>query len=624
MTQQTAIADAELLLAYARERSADAFASLVNRYAGMVHGVGLRITGSREDAQDVVQECFLQLAAQAAQITQPLPAWLHTLARGRAIDMVRRRATRERHERQSMRPEAVPLSLEQWDTLCQHVDAAIEALPDELRIPLIGQYLQGRTQQDLAHTGGVNQATISRRIERAVEQLREHLKRSGADVPEAAIGAALAELVGQSTLPAELMGKLTKIGLSGTGAASAVKSISPAWVAAGAVTLLVLSGGAIWWMQASGRPQGLVQNTNTGATAMAASTAPGTAASSPLRRENGKVWIDGLLPGQRDTNPYAQGLSILFRQLGRKDADYIRVMGYSGIAFSLQMDLSGPIDQEGSYDVAWWPNDSYAFNLRYEFLGQAFGRELRWIRCDIPEYNAAPAKAYQTRFEPAIIDAINQGFPVLAQQDAAVLATGYDTASHTPVLLWPSPGQPVFGPANNGIPWGIYVPGRALTALSPDAAELQSLRWAIALWDEAAAATAKGWDASQILTGSKAYATWLDLLQQQKDGVGRGRRSWDNNLMIHLRYNRAAAVAYLRDLAARRSGAVADHLSAAASLYQQVLDEANRAPLPTDFRNSPSLLPQKLQEYTDSVRRISQLEAQAINEIRQALATAGT
>lgn len=350
-------------------------------------------------------------------------------------------------------------------------------------------------------------------------------------------------------------------------------------------------------------------------------TANAPAATEPLRRENGKVWIDGTGPGSPDTSPYAQGLSILFKHLGRQDADYIRVMGYSGVAFALQMDLSGPI-RDGKYDVAWWPNDSYAFNLRAEFLGRAFGRELRQIACDQAAFRADARQEYQKRFEPAIIQAIDQGLPVLGQQDAAVLVIGYDQTNHTPILVWPSPGQPVFGPSDNGIPWGIFVPGKPLEPLTQDQAERESLRWAVSLWDETAAATAKDWDASKILTGSKAYATWLELLQQQKDGVGLGRDSWDNNLMIHLRYNRAAAVAYLRDLAKRQPAPAADHLRAAADLYQQVLDDANRAPFWGQFNNNPAIRPHKLDEYTQIVRRASLLEAQAIDEIRQAIPAA--
>ena len=132
MSAQDTTADVDLLRAYARERSAEAFAELVRRYAALVYSVGLRITRNREDAQDIAQECFLQLAAQAARIVQPLPAWLHTLARSRAIDLIRRRGARQRHEQGAIRPDSSVLSLDEWEALSAQVDEAIEKLPDDL------------------------------------------------------------------------------------------------------------------------------------------------------------------------------------------------------------------------------------------------------------------------------------------------------------------------------------------------------------------------------------------------------------------------------------------------------------------------------------------------------------
>ena len=132
--------------------------------------------------------------------------------------------------------------------------------------------------------------------------------------------------------------------------------------------------------------------------------------------------------------------------------------------------------------------------------------------------------------------------------------------------------------------------------------------------------TVKDRDTSKILTGSKAYATWLQLLQQQANGEGLGRDSWDNNMIFHLRYNRTSAADYLRDLATHQPPAVADHLRTASDLYQQVADDAARAPLWGQFAGNPEVRPQKLQEYTDIIRQASQDEAQAIDEIRQAIA----
>jgi hypothetical protein len=84
-----------------------------------------------------------------------------------------------------------------------------------------------------------------------------------------------------------------------------------------------------------------------------------------------------------------------------------------------------------------------------------------------------------------------------------------------------------------------------------------------------------------------------------------------------MRYNRTAAVAYLRDLATRRPPAVAAHISAAADRYQKVCDDVRRAPLWGQFKSNPEVRPAKLQEYTDMVRRCGQWEAEAIAELRQ-------
>src|SRR5689334_17194866 len=49
---------AELLREFVRARCGTAFAELVRRYAGLVTGTALRVTGSREAAEDVAQEVF--------------------------------------------------------------------------------------------------------------------------------------------------------------------------------------------------------------------------------------------------------------------------------------------------------------------------------------------------------------------------------------------------------------------------------------------------------------------------------------------------------------------------------------------------------------------------------------
>jgi RNA polymerase sigma factor (sigma-70 family) len=90
--------DGALLAKYARSRDAEAFAELIRRHANLVFATARRITHNHDDAHDVSQECFLELARRAAQIDAPLPAWLHRVASTRALNLIRDAATRRRYE----------------------------------------------------------------------------------------------------------------------------------------------------------------------------------------------------------------------------------------------------------------------------------------------------------------------------------------------------------------------------------------------------------------------------------------------------------------------------------------------------------------------------------------------
>ena len=54
--------DHALLERWLTNRDAEAFREIVDRYAGMVYGTCTRILRNPDDAEDVAQECFLQLA----------------------------------------------------------------------------------------------------------------------------------------------------------------------------------------------------------------------------------------------------------------------------------------------------------------------------------------------------------------------------------------------------------------------------------------------------------------------------------------------------------------------------------------------------------------------------------
>jgi RNA polymerase sigma factor (sigma-70 family) len=262
--------DVALLRRYFANGDAGAMAELVRRHAGVVFGAARRITGNREDAEDIAQGCFLELLrsggkiAGAGDAASPSAAgWLHCAAVHRALDAIRNDRTRRRHEREAARLRADAAQTAQWwEQIAPQVDAAIEQLPAELREPLILHYLQGRSQAEVAQLTGVSQPTVSRRLEDAVGQLRRKL---GQASMLSVAGAGLGPLLMQHALtepPASLTTSLGKMAVAGVGAcgmtmpAAATGAWNLSWIVKSAIALAILiAAGTIWMAVIAGLRQ---------------------------------------------------------------------------------------------------------------------------------------------------------------------------------------------------------------------------------------------------------------------------------------------------------------------------------------------------------------------------------
>lgn len=233
----------ELLLdRYATDGDPAAFRGLVERYAGLVYGISLRITGDRQMAEDVSQECFFELACKARTVRENVAGWLHSVATSRSLNVLRARKRRAQREQVKASGEIDAVEASEWSELQPLIDRALNGLSDDLRLPIIYHYLQGQSQQQVAERLGTNQATVSRRLQRGVEALRQRLQGLGVMTTVAAV----TSLFGQSSAQAastSLTMSLAKIGVGGVGVTVAKSSLGG--VLSSPILLIALAGNVL-------------------------------------------------------------------------------------------------------------------------------------------------------------------------------------------------------------------------------------------------------------------------------------------------------------------------------------------------------------------------------------------
>ena len=213
-----------LLRQFARTGDAEAFAEITRRYAGLVYGTCLRVTGDAERARDATQDTFLQLLKQAGQVAGSPGGWLHRVATRRALDLVRRDNARRQRE-EAFAADALQES-DVWADISPLVDEAMDEIEPDQRELLLRHFLQGQSTVQMASAEGVSQPTMSRRVEGALEQLRERLRKKGVGVAAAALGTMMAGAAQEA--PAAVLAELGKIALAGSGLATASTSAATA------------------------------------------------------------------------------------------------------------------------------------------------------------------------------------------------------------------------------------------------------------------------------------------------------------------------------------------------------------------------------------------------------------
>ncbi len=166
----------------------EALADIYDRHARLVYSLAFRIVGSQDEAEEVVQDVFVQAWKQAAKFDRArgaVVAWLLMMTRSRAIDRLRaNRGLPTAGEISevpdpadpSFGPEVRTLTAEQL----AKVHAAIQALPLVQRITIELAYYEGLTHLEIAERLEQPLGTVKTRIRLGLMKVRDAVLETGA------------------------------------------------------------------------------------------------------------------------------------------------------------------------------------------------------------------------------------------------------------------------------------------------------------------------------------------------------------------------------------------------------------------------------------------------------------
>jgi len=147
--------------------------------------VAYRLTGNVDDARDLVQESLLRIR-RGLQTYEPgsLEGWLARIVTNVFLDEMRKKKRRPVHALPDNPDLVLPATAAADDAadaagLSTEIQAAINALPEECRVPLVLCDVADRSYEDIAATLGVPIGTVRSRLHRGRRMLRAELTSRG-------------------------------------------------------------------------------------------------------------------------------------------------------------------------------------------------------------------------------------------------------------------------------------------------------------------------------------------------------------------------------------------------------------------------------------------------------------
>lgn len=169
------------------------FARLVDIYSSPVYRLGLHMLGNAQDAEDVLQNTFLNALTHLSSFEgrSTVSTWLYRIAANEALMLIRKKKPEVSLESSENTGEKVavedlkPTEFADWSALPEEellsneskkiLDSMIQILPESLRIVFILRDIEGLSIKETADALYLTETNIKTRLLRARLFLRERL-----------------------------------------------------------------------------------------------------------------------------------------------------------------------------------------------------------------------------------------------------------------------------------------------------------------------------------------------------------------------------------------------------------------------------------------------------------------
>ncbi|GAA3513996.1 RNA polymerase sigma factor SigE [Aeromicrobium panaciterrae] len=158
------------------------WASIVAEHSARVYRLAYRLTGNRQDAEDLTQDVFIRVF-RSLDTYEPgnFPGWLHRITTNLFLDRVRRKSRLrmdnfgEGAEDRLLSAEVLPESAVHDANFDPDIEAALASLSDEFRVAVVLCDVEGLSYEEIAGVLGIKLGTVRSRIHRGRTQLRAAL-----------------------------------------------------------------------------------------------------------------------------------------------------------------------------------------------------------------------------------------------------------------------------------------------------------------------------------------------------------------------------------------------------------------------------------------------------------------